>query len=159
MTLQKLKDYVLLLLGLYFLLPKFRILYKSLGNVWGLSKRRLIEQYKPVGEGAPWAIITGCTSGIGEAAAYKLAAEGFNIVLIGRNPDKLEEVERRIQLASPKAQTKLIVADLCKQACDLPTYRRIAFEISNLDVAILFNNAGVSYGDYFRKETPEHIRE
>jgi 17beta-estradiol 17-dehydrogenase / very-long-chain 3-oxoacyl-CoA reductase len=39
-----------------------------------------------------WAVCTGSTDGIGKAQAKYLANKGFNIVLIARNPAKLEAV-------------------------------------------------------------------
>jgi 17beta-estradiol 17-dehydrogenase / very-long-chain 3-oxoacyl-CoA reductase len=39
-----------------------------------------------------WAIITGCTHGIGLAYARELAKRGFNLILIARNDDLLQKV-------------------------------------------------------------------
>ena len=39
-----------------------------------------------------WAVITGCTQGIGKCYAEELAQKGMNIVLISRTQSKLEEV-------------------------------------------------------------------
>ena len=48
-------------------------------------------------------VITGASSGIGEAAAEKFAKKGANIVLVARRKDKLEEVEKKLkQLGCPK---------------------------------------------------------
>ena len=33
-----------------------------------------------------WALITGCTEGIGKCFAINLAKEGFNVILVSRNP-------------------------------------------------------------------------
>ena len=43
-----------------------------------------------------WCIVTGCTDGIGKASAMHLARLGFNIVLISRSVDKLQEVAKQI---------------------------------------------------------------
>ncbi len=43
-----------------------------------------------------WAVVTGCTEGIGKALALELARRGFNLVLIGRNKSKLEDMIRQI---------------------------------------------------------------
>jgi 17beta-estradiol 17-dehydrogenase / very-long-chain 3-oxoacyl-CoA reductase len=43
-----------------------------------------------------WAIVTGCTDGIGREMALQLAAKGLNIVLIARSLDKLNAVAKEI---------------------------------------------------------------
>ena len=48
-----------------------------------------IDYKKKYGE---WAVITGCTQGIGKCYAEELAQKGMNIVLISRSQSKLEEV-------------------------------------------------------------------
>ena len=40
------------------------------------------------------ALITGAGSGIGRATAQKLANHGINLILIGRNLNKLEETKK-----------------------------------------------------------------
>ena len=44
-----------------------------------------------------WAVVTGCTDGIGKALVLELASRGFNIVLISRNSEKLATVAKMIQ--------------------------------------------------------------
>ena len=41
------------------------------------------------------ALITGATSGIGEACARKFAEGGYDLILTGRNVDKMKAVERQ----------------------------------------------------------------
>ena len=45
-----------------------------------------------------WAIVTGCTQGIGKSYVDELAKKGMNLVLISRDELKLEELARQIQL-------------------------------------------------------------
>ena len=98
--------------------------------------------------------MTGCTSGIGEEMAKRFALKGFNIVLISRSLDRLKRVASEIAtLTQDKVQTKIVQADFANGGEQLDMYQRIYSEVKDLDIAILVNNAGVNYRNYF-KETP-----
>ena len=43
------------------------------------------------------ALITGATSGIGEACARKFAGSGYDLVLTGRNKEKLEAMKAELE--------------------------------------------------------------
>lgn len=58
-----------------------------------------------------WALITGSTDGIGKAYAIELAKQGFNIILISRTKDKLEQVSQEIQSQYSKIQVKTVAID------------------------------------------------
>lgn len=81
------------------------------------------------------------------------------MVLISRSIDKLRNIDENIKAKNKKIQTKIIQADLCKEARDIQMYERVAFEVSGLDVAILINNAGVLYNGYFRELSIECQKE
>ena len=88
-------------------------------------------------------VITGASSGIGEAAAEQFAKKGANIVLVARRKDRLEEVERKLS----KYTIKILV-----QVCDVSDKQqvkqmseKVIDTFSRID--ILVNNAGfVIYG-------------
>ena len=44
-----------------------------------------------------WAVVTGCTQGIGKSYVEELARRGMNLVLISRNQSKLEYLEKQIK--------------------------------------------------------------
>ena len=50
-----------------------------------------------VGKYGKWAVITGCTNGIGYAYANELAARGMDIVLVSRNPSKLQDCAKSLE--------------------------------------------------------------
>jgi 17beta-estradiol 17-dehydrogenase / very-long-chain 3-oxoacyl-CoA reductase len=61
-----------------------------------------------------WAVVTGCTDGIGKAYAEKLAKKGLNIVLLSRSLDKLNELSTFIT-DKYKVKTKVIAVDFTGQ--------------------------------------------
>ena len=52
------------------------------------------------------AVVTGATSGIGEAIARFLAAEGLTVVLVGRSDERLSQTRQRIAAAVPEADLR-----------------------------------------------------
>jgi NAD(P)-dependent dehydrogenase (short-subunit alcohol dehydrogenase family) len=84
-------------------------------------------------------IITGPTSGIGRRTALELASHG-TVVLVGRDPAKLAEVQAEIQ-ARPRGRAEPIVCDLS----DIKSARRAAADIVALGLPLsgLLNNAGI----------------
>lgn len=63
-----------------------------------------------------WAVVTGSTDGIGKACAKHLARQGFNIVLVSRNLEKLNVVAKELQeigkLSKKEVKTRVIVLDM-----------------------------------------------
>lgn len=55
-----------------------------------------------------WALVTGPTDGIGKAMAMELACQGLNLVLVCRNPEKLEQVSRLIMKKTSNGSTTKI---------------------------------------------------
>ena len=89
------------------------------------------------------AVITGSTSGIGQALAEALAGQGVNVVLNGfGDPEKIEADRRRIQ-EKTNARVLYHGADMTKpdEIVDLIAYAHS--ELGRLD--ILVNNAGIQY--------------
>ena len=86
------------------------------------------------------AVITGASSGIGEAIALELAARGACLTLTARRGDRLEELGSRISAAGGEAPL-LVVADL-RQADDIGRiFHESGERWGGLD--ILVNNAGL----------------
>ncbi|KAM4017464.1 inactive hydroxysteroid dehydrogenase-like protein 1, partial [Anomaloglossus baeobatrachus] len=90
-----------------------------------------------------WAVVTGSSDGIGQAYAEELASHGVNIILLGRNIQKLQNVSEAI-ISTYGVKTRIIVADFNK---GLEVFPSIKEALEDVDVGILVNNAGVCY-DY-----------
>ena len=102
------------------------------------------------------ALITGASSGIGEATARALAREGYALALIARRKDRLDLLVKEIEEAGGRALA--IAADL---ADDQATQRAAREAISFLGrVDLLVNNAGYSPGaaiEQFSRDGLRHI--
>src|ERR1700754_3792474 len=89
-----------------------------------------------------FALVTGATSGIGEATAVKLAEQSASVIVHGRNADRGAAVVKEIQAAG--GQARFLAADLS----DPDDVRRLARDAGEVD--ILVNNAGVyQFGSTF----------
>jgi 3-oxoacyl-[acyl-carrier protein] reductase len=88
------------------------------------------------------AIITGASSGIGEAAARVLAAEGANLVITARREDKLSTLVNDFKSQGTKAI--YVVGDASMEETALQTVDAAMKEFGRID--ILINNTGI--GNY-----------
>src|SRR6201987_5337268 len=86
------------------------------------------------------ALITGATSGIGRAAANKLAQSGVHVMVVGRNVERGKKTIAEIRTAGGKAD--FIASDL-RDAASARAVARKAVELGNGHIDILINNAGV----------------
>lgn len=92
----------------------------------------------------PWALVTGGSDGIGLAFARQLADEGLNLVLVGRNPGKLETAAREI--AARGAQCITASVDLGAPGAAA----KIAEACGDREVGLVVTNAGAdSINDVF----------
>ncbi|MBT8203327.1 MAG: SDR family oxidoreductase [Acidimicrobiia bacterium] len=98
-------------------------------------------------------VVTGATSGLGEAAAHDLAALGASLVLVGRNPEKTGRVREEIVSATGNEAVRTEIADLSLMA----EIRELADRLLSRDepIHVLINNAGALFNE--RAETSEGI--
>lgn len=90
----------------------------------------------------PWAFITGSSDGIGLGFAHELARSGFNIMLHGRNPKKLEGVRKTLAQEYPKSEIRVVVADVCDSTPMPKRINAILEVLRDLHLTILVNNVG-----------------
>jgi short-subunit dehydrogenase len=98
------------------------------------------------------AVITGASAGIGAAFARRLAAEGYDLLLIARRADRLAEIAAELRAVSVEP----FVADLTHDA-DLR--RAEAAIASRPNLQLLVNNAGFGLGGrFFETSADDHER-
>ncbi len=96
-------------------------------------------------------MITGASSGIGEALAGEFARGGYNLVLVARSEGKLKQLAR--QLASKNnIKATVQVADLSRRSAA----KKLSYEMAKQDIAIdiLVNCAGVLEHGRFADMSP-----
>lgn len=80
-----------------------------------------------------YALITGASSGIGEAFAKKLAKKGYPLILVARREERLLKLSKTL-----RTKTVIIEADLSLES----ERSRLMEKICHYDIEILINNAG-----------------
>lgn len=88
-----------------------------------------------------WAVITGCTHGIGRSYAEILAKMGLNVILVSPDTENLKAIASNIEMMY-NVKTKVIKLDLSE---GLETYNVIEKEMYGLEIGVLINNLGMSY--------------
>ncbi len=89
------------------------------------------------------AIVTGATSGIGEATAYKLAELGYSLIITGRRKERIEALAQKLK---NEYGTELL--PLC---FDVRNYDEVCQALNSLpeewnQIDVLVNNAGLAAG-------------
>jgi short-subunit dehydrogenase len=90
----------------------------------------------------PLALVTGASSGLGQAFAERLAQDGYNLIIVARRGDRLESLSEQLQIKC-QANLEVLVADLSKPDGVHAIERRIA---QDAELEVLINNAG--FGGY-----------
>ena len=102
----------------------------------------LLTKMAPKSERRPRALVTGASSGIGAEFAKHMARDGYDLILVARRRERLEELARQLQTDHSIA-AEVLVADLT-QPSDLRLVEQRLAEDSALEM--LVNNAG--FGGY-----------
>lgn len=79
------------------------------------------------------ALITGASSGIGRDMAHYLGSLGYDLILVARNKEKLQEIQKSVS-----TNVQIIVADLANEA----KLKEVYVLCKNEDIDVLINNAG-----------------
>ncbi|MES1922761.1 hypothetical protein MHBO_004282, partial [Bonamia ostreae] len=91
-----------------------------------------------------WAIVTGATDGIGKALAFELAKRKFNLLLLSKTQDRLEDVKSEIESFTKDVEVQTKEIDFSSfgdsEANDLLEMIKPYKE----DIGILINNVGTA---------------
>ena len=101
-----------------------------------------------------WALVTGASSGIGESICHELAQKKVNIILCGRDEDKIHEIQEELE-SKYSVKTDFFVGDLVE---DGEPERLVKTMGGRYHVQFLFNNAGAgNYGPFLDYSLKEHM--
>lgn len=97
------------------------------------------------------ALITGASSGIGRDISRELAKRGYDLILVARNIDKLNEVKSSIQNVNVEIiQMDLSIYENCK---------KLYAQVENEEIDILINNAGLGvFGKFDETDLDKEIQ-
>jgi len=116
---------------------------KSLFDVIWFYFLRPIDAYKRYLTGPrPYVLITGATDGIGKALAKELYDKGFNLIIHGRNEEKILSVIDELKTSSASGgsgDVEYFVADADRPDVD---FEGIARRFEGLDITLMVNNVG-----------------
>lgn len=100
------------------------------------------------------ALITGASSGIGRDIATELAKRGYDLILVARNIEKLNQVKENILTNCNNINIKIIQMDV-----SIPENCKNLYSQVNDDIDILINNAGFGvFGDFTKTDIDKEIQ-
>ncbi len=103
-----------------------------------------------------YAVVTGASAGIGEAAAKLLAADGWHVIVAARRQEKLDAVAEAIEQAGGTATALRL--DVTDQG-SITNFASAVAELTGSRVDLLVNNAGGARGlEPLRETDPEDWR-
>ena len=96
--------------------------------------------HNKIAKGSAWALITGAGSGIGRSYAEQLARDGYNLVIVGSDHDRLAKAKSEI---SNKYKTEILIIDmdLARLTASQELFERV--KSAGIDIDVLINNAGM----------------
>ncbi len=112
------------------------------------NENNFVEQYGPA------ALVTGASSGIGKAFAELLAAKGFDLVLVARRVQRLDELASHLQ---KEYGIKIQVCQI--DLADATAAQQIFDATSSLDIGLIISNAGFGFKGAYASADPKIMSE
>lgn len=89
-----------------------------------------------------WALVTGASDGIGFSFAQELLSRGFHVILHGRNPLKLSNLQTQLRAEFPARQVEIVISDASSK---IPDMSGIVHTIKDKRLTVLINNVGGAF--------------
>lgn len=86
-----------------------------------------------------YALITGATDGIGKGVAHELYKKGFNLILHGRNEEKLKKVVEELKASGSGRDIRTWIADANRADVD---FAAAAAQWEGLEITLVIHNVG-----------------
>ncbi|KAF2212205.1 hypothetical protein CERZMDRAFT_111966 [Cercospora zeae-maydis SCOH1-5] len=100
--------------------------------------------------------ITGATDGIGRGFAEELCSHGFNVIIHGRNPEKLENERQKLLSRWSECSVRTLCIDAATEGGTVGALEKAAEEYRSLNLRILVNNCGGT--GRMTSSVPLHLR-
>ncbi|MDQ3279047.1 MAG: SDR family oxidoreductase [Bacteroidota bacterium] len=94
----------------------------------------------------PYALITGASKGIGKVIAFEMAAKGYDLAIVARSEDLLQQVSEEIK-AKYKVKVSYLATDLSNSQAARDVFQWASQ--NNFDTTVLVNNAGYGLSGAF----------
>ena len=95
------------------------------------------------------AMITGASSGIGREMAITLSTLGYDLILVSRNKEHLDELKNKLN-----TKVKIIIVDLA----NLQKVKELYVLTKNEEIDLLINNAGYGvFGDFLQTDLNQEL--
>ena len=105
-----------------------------------------------VAKGSKTALVTGASEGIGRCYAERLAALGYNLVIVSLHEEAVERAAAEIRARYDGIEVRAVTMDLARERAAYELYDLVKSEGREIDV--LINNAGVfSFLDIMKTPT------
>jgi short-subunit dehydrogenase len=103
-----------------------------------------------------WALVTGASGGIGRDMSVLLAQRGYDLIVVARSQDKLNELASQLQ-AAHGIRVRVIAQDLGQAGSVAQLMNRIGTDVA--DIEVLINNAGFGLNGQFDQTPADRLTE